>query len=259
MEIGFSKYTDDMFAAMNKYLILVDENFSEEEFLEILYDQLLNLGENSEPKTSQLPFSEYVFTVFNGFMEIFNSNHNLVDIEFYIGRFPYENSIYENSIIVRSRYLRYHIENYFEEIYILKNRMCAYPKLINRAKSKYFGSSDITKLVDHLEQKVEEDFKKLVGIRGRHVHKRRYDDKDLRQLETWEILASNFIGKSQKYSLNFIKEMKRNNKIITNKWIKNIRLLNIGVNNILDAYFETLYPFVFTINREIRMLCNLEE
>jgi len=53
--------------------------------------------------------------IFHGYIEIINSVHTLKDIHIYISSFPYK-----NKSITKPRYIRYHIENYFNEVYLLK-------------------------------------------------------------------------------------------------------------------------------------------
>ena len=70
-------------------------------------------------------------TLYTPLSEIMKSFHSLENIKIYIGSFPYK-----NNKIKKDDYLRYHLENYLNELYILKNRLIAYIDTLIKAYNK---------------------------------------------------------------------------------------------------------------------------
>ena len=207
-----------------------------EEQAEVLHNHLHNL-DGPHHVESKLSRQDIFFSmVFTGFSEITNSYYCLQDIEVYIRRFPYG-----DTKISKSRHLEYHITNYFQEIYILKNRLEAYVKRVARAYKKsrdYTRINTTTKLIEEL---VKESFLPITMVRGAHVHEARYSDSDLSRIQTWELLANYQDEASKWYEFYF----KRYYKEVRKDWTARIKKNNESINTVFDLYFGNLYPIIF--------------
>jgi hypothetical protein len=85
--------------------------------------------------------------------------------------------------------VRYHVENYFHELYIFQNRTEAFFKLLRRSYGKQPDSSKLNEQCDLLEKALKDGFAGVMKARGGHVHESRFDDVGLRHFEAIEFLA----------------------------------------------------------------------
>ncbi len=90
---------------------------------------LFDLGPPTPPRPpSSLTGREaFIKKLSIGFQEIVTSRDALQDIEYYISRFPYR-----TKRILKHRYLQFHMEAFFHEIYILDLRLVNYLTLVER-------------------------------------------------------------------------------------------------------------------------------
>jgi len=91
--------------------------------------------------------------VFRGYIEICNSYNCLKDIQVYIGRFPYN-----DTSISKVAYLIYHIVNYMNEVYVLKERLSAYLTKIGRLYKNDQRHNEILKLTKPIFKIVDDVF-----------------------------------------------------------------------------------------------------
>jgi hypothetical protein len=168
-----------------------------------------------------------------GFVEIQESIDNLHNIAIYVRRFPYANAGVE-----KGAYLRYHVENYLQELYILKERLKSYLTTVSRAyrldpRGKRLGT--VAKAVD---KHFHEVFAGSLQARRRHVHQRRYSDPDIERLRGLEIVHHDNPSLDRWYRQVY-KETRRRKLA----WIARTNEL---VNKFLDVYFGLLYELLFT-------------
>jgi len=196
-------------------------------------------------------------SLFDPYNEILYSYDTLKDIKYYCNNFPFQK---EN---LRIRYLRYNIENYLNEMYILKNRLESFPKKLERL---YKNCSKINnKKFKNFQLIFKDKFNKYDKIRGEHVHQYRYYDKDIKRLSLIENLTpdileiieinknSNTIDGIEVKDIPYKYYLDEYNKI-KNKWIKRINndlkiikiLLNFyfkGLRIIITENNKLIYPF----------------
>src|SRR5690606_7225746 len=99
-------------------------------------------------------------------------------------RFPFA-----STRVTRERYLRVHIELYFHELHILRERLIAYGKRITRSQ-RSAPIRDASKAAGaELERLVESSMSQVITIRNRHVHESRFDETRLRNLGGIELIA----------------------------------------------------------------------
>ena len=132
---GFETYLDIIINQVRQ-LAAEDDIFNDSEFREIFKNHIFGLRGPKQLAKKREKGDRNILKLLEGFFEIANSYYCLIDIETYIGRFPYG-----NTEIYKTRHLEYHMENYLNEAYILKERLNAYSTLIQRLYKKNFNGS----------------------------------------------------------------------------------------------------------------------
>lgn len=230
---GWKEFEKLMLDAAQEVIKPSFENYGKE-LGEVLLNRLYNIkGPTVVDRT--LNKKEIFFgKLFRGFTEIFKSIEALKDIEIYIGTFPYR-----NKKITKLRYLRYNIENYFHEIYLLKNRLISYGTIIDRRYKKDVNTINIE---GNIKSLVENSLKNITDIRGKHVHLYRIEFNNLERLELMELLTSigeEPLGKilANYYKLTFIK--------IRNEWKQIIMNNNKTLVKLFDIYSDIITEILF--------------
>lgn len=155
-----------------------DEDFKDV-FGNVLFDKEGPRRLNKSLSQEEQHFSR----IWRGFVEIDNSFQVLGEIVIYIRRFP-SNS----SQISKTRYLHYHIANYLNEVYILKERLVSYGKVVTRAYRNDPRLKAMEQELTRLE-KLPSILDSVIEARGSHVHVARYEDNDLDRLSLLELLT----------------------------------------------------------------------
>jgi hypothetical protein len=88
-----------------------------------------------------------------------------------------------------ANWLRYHIEAYLQETYVLSERL---NRFLRKVEKVAIGKRDKggVGLTRKLKKSVELSFKSVVVTRGRHVHEYRFQDDELRNLDTLVLLTN---------------------------------------------------------------------
>lgn len=204
------------------------------------YDKYTNLmadwsGEFIRPyidKKRKMPEQSRVFLIklFYGFTEISGTLEALKLSEILVSLAP------PRSVRVkRDEYLKYHINSYLQEIYILKERLNSYATQLKRVYSKTDQKEKFNSQVDPVFSLVKTSLKGIIDTRGGHVHSYRYSDEDLNLLSWWTLI-SNF-NKGFTHDANGYKWVKR-------IWKDRIKENNNQIMKLLDIYFECLYEGV---------------
>lgn len=178
----------------------------------------------------------YVTRIFRSFTEIVFSAQTLDDISVYINSFPYR-----NKSITKSRHLRYHIENYFNEIYILRERMKTFFTLIERSFKNTPTYSEVLKKTRQLSSLIKKSFDGIVLTRGSHIHQLRYENDDLSRLDSLEILVMN--SKDTRLT-NFLSPFYEHTYFKTrSKWKETFK----KNREIIEMLFEKISPVILDI------------
>jgi len=173
--------------------------------------------------------------LFFGFMEISMSVDNIRNISVYIRRFPYN-----KTGITRSAYLRYHVENYLNELYILGERMKTYVTIVQRMYKGNVAVSHVAESGKDIWNRVSSALKPFINIRNPHIHKQRISDHDLDMLTIFERLRTEGEQFSHLYEETWRKVCR-----IKRIWIKET---NASVMKLIDVYFGFLHKLVFDSN-----------
>jgi predicted transcriptional regulator with HTH domain len=190
-----------------------------------------------EPRVLR-PDEELAQKLLFGFSEILESVDNLHNIAVYVRRFPYTNSGVE-----KGAYLRYHVENYLQELYILKERLKSYLTAIARAYRLDPRGPRLRAIAKAIEKHFHEAFAGTLRARGAHVHQHRYSDMDLERLKGLELVRES--AGLQSWYENVYRETRRRKL----KWIKGT---NRSVDQLLDVYFEYLRDQLFDADGNLR-------
>lgn len=220
-------------------------DLKDKKFAEALWNRLFNLG---GPKTLKREWKreDGIFSkIFYGFSEIMNSYESLLDCEVYVKQYPNYQSFGKRKI-TRVRYLRYHIEKYFEEVYILKVRLEAYT---NTVKKYFKGNAKVMAVIDNLKKCIFSPLEGIIKTRSSHIHVSRYTDSDLDRLASLELLnlGDNPTPFLITYSRKIIYPMIRNN------WVKRIRENNKATKKLLDLYCDKMVKIVFDAKGELKI------
>jgi len=180
---------------------------------------------------------KFLGDIFKDYYEIFISLENMKMIAIFVRQYPNYRS-YKAQRITKTKYLRYHIENYLNEIYIFEKRVEKFlNKLIKKLKSKNLRK-EIDK-VEKLKDLLYKSLEKAKSIRGIHVHQFRFTDKKLEQLDSLELLTSN----DKLKLLGFYKDLEY--RQTRSKWSKIINQNNEALQKLLDHILEEVKSIVF--------------
>jgi len=224
----YTKFRDDLLINAKHQVKDTHTNYSDE-FKEIIKNTFFDLN---GPRffSSEIPPDELHFTdIFLGFFEIEESFSLLKDISVYIRRFPTN-----MGEIPKTRFFKYHIGNYFHEIYILYERLKTYKTRVIRLYRRKQWKEEVK-----IFEPILNAFKGVVQVRGGHVHEKRFVDDALDRLILLEILSQgkDFFDDDWVYK-DQIRQIRKN-------WVETITNNNEKITSLLDYYFSLLYDVVF--------------
>jgi len=180
--------------------------------------------EQTEPK----------FKLFNGFSEIAGIIDTLNLIETFISIDP---PVEEG--VNSSNYLNYHVHNYFQEMYILKERLNAYLTLIQRLSKKRINKKLLDEAIALLFTMIHGSLDNIAGhkgVRNKHVHQKKYSDDEMRWLASTSFLSE--------FHDEFTRESESAYGIAKGKWITIIGKNNVELKTLIDVYFGMCYEIV---------------
>lgn len=183
------------------------------------------------------PNERFAVDSFQGFTEVSDTLQRLFDIAVYVRRFPFR-----RTQIPRARYLRFHIEAYFHEIYILRERLLTLAKRATRAYRKSMHRDLATEVAGRLDRIVSA-LEDLISVRARHVHELRFDETRLRNLDAIELIERN--SDDPIWSM-FIHEQ---DPKVRRYWVAWVTEMNAAVEELLNRYFAELHRLMFEKRR----------
>jgi len=233
------KFDMSLNKAFNEYMTPRFEE-KREEFVTAYMNRMIGRNEQTTVTNANSPEGKFLAEISVGAFEIFNTYESMLDTEIYIRKFPFS-----KTRIAKSRYLKNVIANHLNSIYMLKERMVRYLKVLSRRYGKRASANaKLTSEITHiLEEYTESSFHQLNSIRHSHVHNEELYDTNLERLS----LLENFINNNPSmpsierfrgyYDFEFdrIRKMK----------IKEIKKINIDTEEVLDMFFGLIYSIVF--------------
>src|SRR5690606_7745110 len=181
----------------------------------------------------------YFWTLFRGFVEISDCVQRQHDIAVYVGSFPYKSQRLD-----KVRCLRYHIESYFHETYILRERIKAYTTKIERAFRGDRRRETIRRATRSAREIAIATLAGIANTRSAHVHAARFDPRNHSKLDLLRHLSlSTDLPKevAQFYKLEF--------RRIRSEWKAILRQNNVEVGKLLDLVAERLLPAIVDSSR----------
>lgn len=202
-----------------------------------LWNHLFDTGDLTSISRNISRDEYYFWKIIGGYSEISSSLRTLEDIEIYITSFPYR-----NKRITKLRNLKYHIENYFSELYILRGRLNTYLNKISKSFKKDKKCQSIVSFTNSFMITIDKTFSVAIKIRGRHVHEYRFQDNEIIRLETLELLKLvddseiNSVLSAQ-FKFDYILQRK--------KWKQNLKTMNRIFKIFLDDFGGLLVAHLF--------------
>jgi hypothetical protein len=185
------------------------------------------------PRPVLPPHERFAVDSFEAFTEVSDTFQRLRDIEVYVRRFPFR-----GTRITRERYIRFHVEAYLHETYILRERLAAFATRATRAyrktKQREFALAVEKQLMDTVSS-----LDGIIAIRSRHVHELRFDETRLRNLNAIELIERN---SSDPIWSNFLKQQYPK---VRKYWASWVREMNQAIEQLLDQYFGELHRLMF--------------
>lgn len=186
MEYGkhTSKYFEMILSVTQGIMAPMIEEVKEES-QNVIMNSILGLEGPKSKERDPSPREYFIANkLFRPMSEFMYSLEAIENIAVYARSFPYK-----RQGISRATYLKYHAENYLNELYLLKNRLIAYLKLIGKSYKKSEISKHVAKTISPLYTVVSKTLKGYIQVRGAHVHKHRYSDDDFDRLSALELLS----------------------------------------------------------------------
>jgi hypothetical protein len=231
-ENGFTKFRVGILKAAQPFLDGLQSD-KDNEYLEVFWNVLFDRSGSRHLNRNLSPQEQAFSKIWRGYVEIEESFEALGDIAMYIKHFPPK-----KVAVSKTRFLRLHVGNYLNEVYILKERLATYYKVVSRIYRNDPRLPAI-KQMNSLGKKLLSSFDNVIAIRGAHVHQTRYEDNDLNRLSMLELLLQDE-SPSMAHVLypTAIRETRK-------KWVETITRNNKEIARVLDIYFGALHLIIF--------------
>lgn len=137
-------------------------------------------GLGDAPDASSAPGKVAVFlqSVWFAHRQITDSLDALKNFPAYLNRMPKDLP----PRITMYSWVRYHAENYFQELYVFQNRVDVLFKQLCRAYRKHAVGQVMSSQCVRLGRELKQHLESIIKRRGEHVHQRRSDDIGLKTL-----------------------------------------------------------------------------
>ena len=174
------------------------------------------------------PSKHSVFNiVFFGYTEISNTFNALKLSETLVSVAPPR-----SKKIIKDEYLKYIINTYLQDVYILKERLNAYATKLKRLLNKAGKKSLSVKHIDPLFKLIKSSLNGITNSRSQHVHMLRYSDTGLDAVSQMEIIS--------RFNPEFETDYKFSYKLAQNIWSSRMKKNNKATKQLLDIYFDAI-------------------
>ncbi len=177
--------------------------------------------------------------------EVTDSFDAMRHVQTYLARFPFS-----SDVVPYSAYIRYHLEAFLNEAYILRCRMNIFTTFLAREFRQGPQASRIKSAVEHVQEETKRLFDPLSSVRGKHVHGARYNDPELQQLMVWEMFAPKLQGDASAELAECADTVRTSN-------FEFVKQINDGLQDKLDQFFDFFSGLVFTATGDIRYPLNI--
>jgi hypothetical protein len=176
--------------------------------------------------------------VFDWVVEITETYERLLDVELYVRRFPFQ-----RTRINKFRYLRFSVEAYLHEAYMLSERLAGLRNYLVKAYRNDARAATIRTVKRQLSGLISERLGALLDARGKHVHRDRFSDLEIRQLGMMRIVAER--KPELRANFEFVYQYTRKKKAA---WV---RQHNAAIAELLDDFFAIVSPIVLSARGEL--------
>lgn len=204
---------------------------------QVLHNHLFDLDGPRELRRTLDAKQLYFSRLFRGFLEISKSLETLDDIAVYVRRFPFG-----GTRITRERYLQFHVEAHFSEMYILRDRLTRYATFIQRQFKRDPRLNDVQRKCENLNRAITKSLDGVVDVRRRHVHEFRFSDDGIDRLGTIALLSQ---GENDEFSKLMKIYYRQEHRNVRRKWRDTMKGNLSALREVLNAYFESIFPMVF--------------
>jgi hypothetical protein len=141
-----------------------------------------------------------------------------------------------------SQYIQYHLSSYFNEFFILLERLKNFSRTIKRLygrDSRFYKFSAHFQAMENIRTKI---FNEIRKERNQHVHEIRYTDAGLEELAKIEFLIQFEVSEPQLTKPLYLEKVNNYHK----QTCDNLDRLNSTTEEMLDLFFGILERFVFS-------------
>jgi hypothetical protein len=170
-------------------------------------------------------------TLFRPFSEIMTTVEMMECIPIYVRNFPFK-----KHGVSKTRYIQYHVGNYFVEVGNLRNRLILFVQGIKKAYRNANDNKKIAGVMKSLNEYIISSFKGVQAIRDEHIHQFRYTGVSVNRLSTLELCRKFDYSFKQAISIDYLYESAfREGRRL---WSKHITGELKVIQEILDNYFK---------------------
>ncbi|HEV7426572.1 MAG TPA: hypothetical protein VGQ46_09405 [Thermoanaerobaculia bacterium] len=211
--------------------------------------KVVTLGQEvSRPFNLKLPLrrdEQYVQRLNAITSEVVDSHAAMRNVELYLSRFAFA-----EDGVRPSAYIRYHVESFLNEMYILRERMDAFAVKIGKEFRKDRYLTNGPQKIAYIRSEVKRLFDPAIRMRGGHVHEARHDDAELAQLVLWETLAT--IKPAEFHS-----QLTESAEAVRASNLEFVKSVNSGLAEKLDRFFTYFEGLIFEKDGSLRYPTNI--
>jgi hypothetical protein len=189
-------------------------------------------------ETVELKNQDFFHMIFRGFTEITDTFEAL---EFSATLLSVASP--RSKKVAKEKYIRFVVNTYLQDVYILKERLNTYATKIKRAHKRMGRTELVEAHVEPLFESVKTKLQELVNVRGGHVHQERFRDERLSEASSLEFLVQ-FDDRFEFYYERTATQAKRD-------WHDRIVSNNKATKVILNDYFGGMLRVVAESDRVI--------
>lgn len=174
--------------------------------------------------------------IFGEYMDLNETYQSIKNCLIYINSFPFYPRV------TKVDYLKFIYSAYLNEIYILQSRISKLTKTIKRCLKEYKEDTNFNidfNIIYNCTNNAVNRFKKIIKVRGAHVHVKRYTTKNIDNVENYEFISK--FKDTDKYKIAFKDEIKELKKIYINK----LKYNQEQIEKILKTYLQSINEFLF--------------
>jgi hypothetical protein len=174
----------------------------------------------------------FVQRLMDQFAEIHDSYDRLRDVELYVGRFPFP-----RTRVDKVRFLRFTVEAWLHELYMLRERLYAFAKAVQRAYRRDSRAKQAVNAAAAMRTVAQHALDAVVHARDAHVHESRFVDADIRQLTLLSVMARREPEHTWLFEVRYAEIRKQKREWVTRN--------NDSIEHMLNDYFAVVLVFVF--------------